>query len=66
MPGHGTGGGPVQSVDVVVGLVASPGPATDLANELLPDLSRRITGRLPVRGGTSGSCRTGSSSGRPT
>ena len=47
MPGHGTGGGPVESVDVVIGLVASPGPATDLANELLPDLSRRITGRLP-------------------
>src|SRR3954471_4379022 len=47
MPGHGTGGGLVESVDVVIGLVASPGPATDLANELLPDLSRRITGRLP-------------------
>ena len=26
MPGHGTGGGPVESVDVVIGLVASPGP----------------------------------------
>ena len=46
-PGHGTGGGPVESMDVVIGLVASPGPATDLANELLPDLSRRITARLP-------------------
>src|SRR4051795_7341578 len=47
MPGHGTGGGLVESVDVVIGVVASPGPARDLANDLLPDLSRRITGRLP-------------------
>src|SRR4051812_8530198 len=50
MPGHGTGGGLVESVDVVIGLVASPGPATDLANELLPDLSRRIMAHGPPAG----------------
>jgi hypothetical protein len=34
---------------LVVGLVASPGAATDLASGLLPDLAERINDRLPGR-----------------
>ena len=47
MPDRGTDGGRPEPTEVVIALVASPGPATDLATGLLSDLSRRVTERLP-------------------
>jgi hypothetical protein len=47
VPGQDSEGGPPEPSEVVIALVASLGPATDLAAGLLSDLSRRATERLP-------------------
>jgi hypothetical protein len=45
---HGSGrGADDENRELVLGLIAAPGPATDLASRLLPELPRELADRVP-------------------
>jgi hypothetical protein len=57
--------GAARQPEIIVGLLASPGPAADLTESLLPEIDDRLPQRLPGCGGGLNSSPTGWSSRRP-